>query len=104
MHIKLGLVKQFAKDFAQNGLYFEYLANKFTAVSKKKLKAAIFDVPQIRQLITDGHFPELMKKQRKICFIIFKFSIAIKFHYLHNHLQRFPATAGVLEEFLNIRK
>ena len=60
LHIKLGPMKQFVKTLDQHGACFEYLSSKFPALSKEKLKAGIFDGPQIRELIKDSHFTESM--------------------------------------------
>ncbi|CAG9833520.1 unnamed protein product [Diabrotica balteata] len=53
LHIKRGLVKVFVKALDQNRPCFENLSRKFPALCKEKLKAKIFDGPQIRQLILD---------------------------------------------------
>ena len=56
LHIKLGFMKQFVKSLNQEGDYFRYLGNKFPSISDAKLKAGVFDGPQIRKLliIKDG--------------------------------------------------
>lgn len=51
LHIKLGLMTQFVKALDQNGQCFKFLSQKFPELSTEKLKAGIFDGPQIRQLI-----------------------------------------------------
>ena len=52
LHIKLGLMKQFVKALDRNGGYFKYLRKFFPGLSLDKLKAGIFDGPQIRKLIS----------------------------------------------------
>ena len=49
-------MKQFVKSLNQEGDYFRYLGNKFPSISDAKLKAGVFDGPQIRKLliIKDG--------------------------------------------------
>jgi hypothetical protein len=46
LHIKLGLVKQFVK--ALDGNCFNYLSNKFPALSQAEVKEGLFVGPQIR--------------------------------------------------------
>ena len=55
-HIKLGLMKQLDK----NGGCFKYLCRYFPGLSLEKLKAGIFDSPQIRKLISDPNFTKNM--------------------------------------------
>jgi len=56
LHIKLGLMKLFVKALNKDGLCIEYIAHKLPGLIMEKLKAGIFDGPQIRQLINDPHF------------------------------------------------
>ena len=51
LHIKLGIMKQFVKAINKDGECFAFLSKKFAGLSNEKLKAGIFDGPQIRQLI-----------------------------------------------------
>lgn len=53
LHFKLGLIKRFTKALDKNGGCFTYLCHAFSGLTLKKLKAGIFDGPQIRQLIND---------------------------------------------------
>jgi hypothetical protein len=55
-HIKLGLMKQFVKALNKDGPCIEYIAHKLPGLTMEKLKAGIFNGPQIRQLINDPHF------------------------------------------------
>lgn len=61
LHVKLGLMKNFVKALAKDpdnkGL--KYLRTKFPKLSTDKIKAGIFDGPQIRTLLKD---PELLKQ------------------------------------------
>ena len=59
-HIKLGLMKQYTKALDFEGSCFRYLCQVFPGLSMEKLKAGIFDGPQIRQLIRDPEFEESM--------------------------------------------
>ena len=51
LHIKLGLVKQFVKALDKGGDCFQYICKSFPSLSNEKLKAGIFDGPQIKQLM-----------------------------------------------------
>ena len=62
LHIKLGLIKQFTKALDKNGSYFTYLCRTFPGVTIEKLKAGVFDGPQIRQLKRDRNFEESMNR------------------------------------------
>jgi hypothetical protein len=56
LHIKLDLMKQFVKALNKDGSCIEYIARKLPGLTMEKLKAGVFDGPQIRQLINDPHF------------------------------------------------
>jgi len=62
LHIKLGLIKQFTKTLDKDGRCFNYLCHAFPGLTIEKLKAGIFDGPQIRQLIRDPEFKNSMNK------------------------------------------
>ena len=55
LHIKLGLMKQFVKtlDKHGDGDCYNYIVKNFPGLSMEKMKAGIFDGPQIRKLIQD---------------------------------------------------
>ena len=65
LHIKLGLMKQFVKALDKEGRCFRYLCSKFPGVSDEKLKAGVFDGPQIRILMRDPQVSERNDKRRK---------------------------------------
>ena len=50
LHIKLGIMKQFVKALEKDGDCFKYICMKFPGQTIEKLKACIFDGPQIRKL------------------------------------------------------
>jgi hypothetical protein len=50
------MMKQSLKVLNKDGLCTEYIAHKLPGLTMEKLKAGIFDGPQIRQLINDPHF------------------------------------------------
>ena len=57
LHIKLGLMKNFVKALAkQNSNGFEFLCEKFTELSRAKLKEGIFVGPQILEVFEDPKF------------------------------------------------
>jgi hypothetical protein len=60
LHIKLGLFKNFVKALDQNGTGFRYLKERFPRVIDSKIKEGIFVGPQIRALIRDGKFENLL--------------------------------------------
>ena len=62
LHIKLGLIKQFTKALDKDGGCFTYLCHAFPGLTIEKLKAGIFDGPQIHQLIRDTEFENSMNK------------------------------------------
>ena len=66
LHFKLGLMKQFVKALNKEGLCFGYISSKFPGLSTEKLKAGIFDSPQIRQLIKDSDFMESMDEIKSV--------------------------------------
>ena len=58
--IKLSLMKQLAKTLPVTGKYFNYICRAFPALTIKKLKAGIFDGPQICTLMKDPCFVHSM--------------------------------------------
>ena len=56
LHIELGLMKQFVKALNKNGNCFRYIRSRFPGTSYEKVRAGIFDGPQIRTLIRDPAF------------------------------------------------
>ena len=60
LHIKLGLMKQFVKALDKHGDCFNYIVKKFPGLSMEKMKAGIFNGPQIHKLIQDQSFTSHM--------------------------------------------
>ena len=56
LHIKLGLIKQLVKALDKDGECFKYICRSFPGLSIEKLKAGIFDGPNIRKLMQDENF------------------------------------------------
>lgn len=128
LHIKLGLMKQYVKALNKDSECFQYISRKFPNLSMEKLKAGIFDGPQIRKLVNDTEFGSSMSEIEKnawdsFVWVIQNFlgnnkgddyvahveemlthfqnlgcNMSIKVHYLHSHLDRFPENLGDLSE------
>lgn len=60
VHIKLGLIKQFTKTLDKNCGCITYLCQAFPGLMMEKLKASIFDGPQIHQLVRNLEFKNSM--------------------------------------------
>ena len=65
LHIKLGLMKQFAKELSVDGKCFQHLICIFPGLSYKKIKAGVFNEPQIRTLVRDQGFTQTMNDKEK---------------------------------------
>ena len=128
LHIKLGLMKQFVKVLDRNGDCFRYIRSRFPGTSYEKVRAGIFDGPQIRTLIRDPAFvlhvtvvesatwcsyvsvvKESLGKMKADCYqdivkqMLTNFQapgarMSIKIHYLFSHLGRFPENLGEVSE------
>lgn len=128
LHIKLGLMKQFVKALDYDGQCFEYIGRTMPGISTEKLKAGIFNGPQIRQFINDPAFKDSMTEAELSAWTSFVLVIknflgnhkadnyvelvnnmlnnfralgcnmSIKVHYLHSHLDRFPENLGDTSE------
>lgn len=128
LHIKLGLIKQFVKALDKDGGCFKYICRSFPGLSTEKLKAGIFDGPQIRSLINNNDFTNHMTRveleawtsfvsvvknflgnhkaadySKIVAKMLVNFkklgaNMSIKLHYLHSHLDRFPDNLGDYSE------
>ena len=128
LHIKLGLMKQFVKALDKEGNGLKYICRSFPALSTQKLKAGIFDGPQIPQMINDFSFLSYLNDVEASAWISYVSVIknflgnnrapnyaelvqdmlnnfknlganmSIKLHYLQSHLDRFPDNLGDLNE------
>ena len=56
LHVKLGIMKQFVNALEKDGNCFKYICMKFPGLAIAKLKAGIFNGPQIQKLINDPNF------------------------------------------------
>ena len=79
LHMKLGLFKNSVKAPDKNGAGFHYLKEKFPRVSDSKIKEGIFVGPQIRGLIRDGNFEDLLSQTEKSAWKSFKSVVKIFF-------------------------
>jgi hypothetical protein len=128
LHIELGLIKQFVKALDGNGNCFNYLSNKFLALSQARVKEGISVGPQIRALTKDKIFEESMTPAEREAWISFKDVIdkflgnnkdpnyeqvvnnmlekykvlgckmSLKLHFLFSHLDQFPENLGAVSE------
>ena len=60
LHIKLGLMKSFVKAMNNDSDAFRYLRGKFPELSDAKVKEGVFIGPQIRKILADKQFEELL--------------------------------------------
>lgn len=128
LHIKLGLMKQYVKALPIEGDCFKYLITAFPSLSFEKIKAGVFDGPQIRKLVKDENFIETMTELQKNAWMAFKdliknflgntraqnyteivqqllktfkilgCNMSIKVHFLHSHLADFPENLGAVSD------
>lgn len=128
LHIKLGLMKQFVKALNRDGDCFKYLSNAFPALSAEKIKAGIFDGPQIRKMVQDPNFVTSMNVIEKEAWesfvdVVKNFlgnrkatnykeivetmlrsyqqmgcNMSIKVHFLHSHIDKFPSNLGAVSD------
>ena len=82
LHIKLGIMKQFVKALPVHGNCFNYICRVFPGMSNKKLKAGIFDGPQIRKLMNDPNFTASMTEKEFAAWI--SFTVVVK-NFLGNN-------------------
>ena len=128
LHIKFGLIKKFVKALNKVGECFKYFCTKFPQLSYEKVKAGIFDGPQMQLLQKDQAFISTMKKEelnawKTFSNVVINFQGTIKFpnfsklvesllqafhnlrcnmsvnvHFLHSHLEYFAKNLGAFSE------
>lgn len=128
LHIKLGLMKNFVKALNKSNPSFEFLKTKFPALSDAKLKAGVFNGPQIRELMKDSGFDETLNELEKSAWMSLKSvstqflgkersqiyeelvaalmknfqalgaRMSTKMHFLNSHLDYFPNNCGDYSE------
>ena len=77
-HIKLGMMKQFVKALPKDGETFKYLSTKFPLLSQGKLKEGVFVGSDIRKLMKDNNFENVMNGVERLAWSSFK-DIVTKF-------------------------
>ena len=128
LHIKLGLMKNFVKGLPKPGVAFQYLRSKFPKVSDAKLKEGVFVGPQIRKILADREFDEILvgnelEAWRSFQMVVRDFlgntkaanykdivasllsnyhnmgcRMSLKMHFLHSHLDFFPENLGAVSD------
>ena len=72
LHIKLGLFKQFVKAFNKESPVFQFLQKNFPKLSEAKIKEGVFVGPQIRKLVLNDQFDEILHGNELNAWISFK--------------------------------
>ena len=72
LQIKLGLMKNSVKALNKNGQSFRFLQTKFPYVSDTKFCAGVFNGPQIRELMKDSCFDEILTSNENTALVSFK--------------------------------
>lgn len=128
LHIKLGLIKNFVKALDRTGRGFLYLKQKFPRVSEAKIKEGIFVGPQIRELMKNSEFDDMLtdvelRAWRAFRTIVTNFlgnfkaenyrdlvtellsaykemgcNMSLKIHFLDAHLDFFPENLGAVSD------
>ena len=124
LHIKLGLVKNFIKGLSRIGKAHQHLSSCFPQLSQAKLNEGILTGPQIKKLVKDSTFKEVLNDNEKQAWSSFikltenflgnnkaptyvgdvknliksyqkmGCNMSLKIHYLHSHLEFFPENLG----------
>ncbi|XP_066448063.1 uncharacterized protein [Eleutherodactylus coqui] len=81
LHFKLDLMKQFVKALSRESECFQHLVFAFPALGFEKIKASVFDGPQIRTLIRDEEFARKMNEEEKAAWLSF---VAVTKNFLGN--------------------
>ena len=95
LHIKLGLMKNFVKALHKNGVASQQLSTVFPGLSAAKPKEGIFVGPQIREVLEDTDFEELLNLKELRAWEAFK---SVCSGFLGN--TRVPDYQACIEKFL----
>ena len=68
-------MKQFVKALHLDGECFQHILRTFPGLSYKKIKAGVFDGPQIRTLVRDQAFVQAMNDKEKAAWLIKRLEI-----------------------------
>ena len=128
LHIKFGLMKNFVKALHKNGAAFQHLSTVFPGLSAAKLKEGIFVGPQIREVLKDTDFEELLNLKELRAWEAFKSvcsgflgntrvpdyqacmekllksyedmgcRMSLKIHFLHSHPNFFSPILGAVSD------
>lgn len=129
LHIRLGLGTNFIKKLDFEGPAFLYLVEKFKSqVSEAKLKAGVLNGPQLRSLLSDERFPQLLGEVELVAWRAFKavsenflgnhrsenyvelvdtmmtayqamgVNMSLKVHVMHSHLDHFASNCGKMSD------
>ena len=99
LHIKLGVMKNFVKTIEGSRFAF---CQKFPQISMEKLKAAIFDGPQIRELMKNPMFDEPLSEAKLSAWQSLK-SIVTNFLGNHQIVEYKKEIEELLQSFCQIR-
>ena len=94
LQIKLGLMKNFVKPLHKNGAAFQHVSTVFPGLSAAKLKEGIFVGPQIREVLNDTDFEELLNLKELRAWEAFK---SVCSGFLGN--RRVPDYQACIEKF-----
>lgn len=95
LHIKLGLIKNFVKALDKAGAPFKYLSTIFPNLSDAKIKEGVFIGPQIKKLLKDDTFEELMSEDEAAAWNSFRLVVSC---FLGNNRSR--SYEKIVEELL----
>jgi hypothetical protein len=128
LHIKLGLMKNFVKALSKDSDAFKYVCEMFPKLSYAKVKEGIFVGPQIRKLIADEQFDNILDATERNAWSAFKSVVAnflgnnkspdyvnivhkcisayrdmgcnmsLKIHLVDSHLDFFPENLGSVSD------
>ena len=128
LHIKLCFMKNFVKVLHKIGAAIQHLSTVFPGLSAAKLKQGIFAGPQIREVLKNTGFEELLNLKELRAWEAFKSDcsgflgntrvpdyqtciekllksyedmgcrMSLKIHFLHSHLNFFPPNLGALSD------
>ena len=120
-------MKQFVEALDTDGECFQHIVSAFPALSFEKIKAGVFDGPQIRALVRD-EFAWKMNDKEKAAWLSFMAvmqnflgyknidnyevlvtrmllafhdlgcKMSIKIHFLNSHLDKFPENLGAVSD------
>ena len=128
LHIKLGLMKQFMKALDSDDECFQPIVSAFPKLLFDKIKAGVFDEPQIRTLVRDEEFVNKINDKEKTAWLSFVavtqnfvgnkktdnyhalvirmllaycdrgYKMSSKLYFLYSHLDEFPSNPEVVSD------